>query len=308
MKHLQNRPSARPLHLLAILAALSGSALAQTTPFTGDVTVTGGVKASTSHAAGGTELRLGGLVIAKGTYNNTPSLLTADQGAGTRLLWYPAKAAFRAGSVTGTQWNETSIGVYSTAFGYSPTASGAYSTAMGSGTLASGTGSTAIGISATATGEASFASGYSSIASEEGATALGYFSTAAGESSFAAGAGNMATQNSSVALGYHNLASQDASLATGFYTTASGSSSASMGYKTIAQSFASHAIGCLNLGGGNQYSWVATDPLFEIGNGVPMVTPEVKSNALTVYKNGNMTVKGVITCAPGGDIPMFTGY
>ena len=82
-------------------------------------------------------------------------------------------------------------------------------------------------------------------------------------------------------------------------------------------SFSSVAIGSYNVGGGNPYSWVPTDSIFEIGNGVP-IAPEGddvdpyaattgRSNALTVYKNGNMDVQGVVTCAPGGDIPMFTG-
>jgi hypothetical protein len=35
------------------------------------------------------------------------------------------------------------------------------------------------------------------------------------------------------------------------------------------------------------------------------VTP---SDALVVYKNGNATLSGTLTVAPGGDIPMFTGY
>lgn len=44
-------------------------------------------------------------------------------GPGTRMMWYSNKAAFRAGGVNGTQWNESSVGLHSTAFGFNTTAS-----------------------------------------------------------------------------------------------------------------------------------------------------------------------------------------
>ncbi len=43
-------------------------------------------------------------------------------GAGTRMIWYPAKGAFRAGSVSGNQWDDTNIGTSSLAMGYNNTA------------------------------------------------------------------------------------------------------------------------------------------------------------------------------------------
>ena len=39
------------------------------------------------------------------------------EGAGTRMMWYPDKAAFRAGTVTGDLWNDSNIGDYSIAGG-----------------------------------------------------------------------------------------------------------------------------------------------------------------------------------------------
>ncbi|MCB9771053.1 MAG: hypothetical protein H6754_00655 [Candidatus Omnitrophica bacterium] len=39
-------------------------------------------------------------------------------GAGTRLIWYPAKGAFRAGYVPAAEWDDTNIGTYSMAMGY----------------------------------------------------------------------------------------------------------------------------------------------------------------------------------------------
>ena len=67
----------------------------------------------------------------------------AATGPGARLLWYPSKAAFRAGAVSGTQWDDASIGSYSTAIGRNAVASAQYSLAMGYSTFATGTNSTA---------------------------------------------------------------------------------------------------------------------------------------------------------------------
>ena len=74
----------------------------------------------------------------------------APSGAGTRMVWNPNKAAFRAGNVAGTQWNDANIGSRSTAFGSSTTASGVVSTAFGAFTTASGDISTAFGFFNTA--------------------------------------------------------------------------------------------------------------------------------------------------------------
>src|SRR5207245_1839770 len=59
-------------------------------------------------------------------------------GAGTRMMWYPGKGAFRAGYVGGTQWDDANIGAGSTAMGVYTTASGDTPTAMGNATTASG--------------------------------------------------------------------------------------------------------------------------------------------------------------------------
>src|SRR5687768_6934266 len=60
-------------------------------------------------------------------------------GVGRRMMWYPDKAAFRAGYVNTTSWNKNKIGNYSIGLGYDTEASGEFSTAMGNGTIASGT-------------------------------------------------------------------------------------------------------------------------------------------------------------------------
>ncbi len=64
-------------------------------------------------------------IIAQGTFAD--GALLPDLGGGTRLIWYPRKAAFRAGNVSGYQWDDTHIGIYSAALGKDSTANGAYS-------------------------------------------------------------------------------------------------------------------------------------------------------------------------------------
>ena len=136
-------------------------------------------------------------------------------GAGTRLMWYPAKAAIRAGGVSGVEWNETNIGQYSTAFGRNTIASGQYSTSFGVGSTVTGHG---------------------------GATALGS----------------------------NNVVSGNAATGIGFAVTA--------------QSYGSLVIGRYNTIAGSSTSWVATDPLFVVGNGISAAAP---NNALIIKKNGD---------------------
>jgi autotransporter adhesin len=247
------------------------------------------------------EFRADGTLIAKGNYG-VGSLLSGDEGAGTRMLWFPDLAAFRAGYVSGTDWNPSSIGAYSAAFGYNTTANGEYSFAAGYGSTASSYGSVALGESTTASGPESVALGDGSTASGSGSVALGALSTASG--------------SLSVALGFGNLAYGQSSLATGMETQANGSYSASFNLDTIATSYASTAFGQYNVGlsstnaNPSATSWVATDPLFEIGNGSNAGFPyytAVPSDAFVVYKNGTAKFQGAVTIPQSGDIPMYTG-
>ncbi len=121
-----------------------------------------------------------GSVLYSGTTGSTPTT-----GAGTRMMWIPALSAFRAGVVTGTQWN--TIGVSSTAFGYNTTASGDVSTAFGSNTTASGAGSVAFGSYNIASGVSSLVNGALSVASGDYSTAFAWGSTAQSFASFVVG-------------------------------------------------------------------------------------------------------------------------
>ncbi len=168
-------------------------------------------------------------------------------GAGRRMMWYADKAAFTVGYVGGTQWDKDNIGNYSIAMGSSPKASGNMSIALGYQTIASGGNSTAIGTYSAASGEVS--------------TAIGYLTKAVAIYSTAMGSG----------------------------TTASGNFSTAMGEATTAGSSNSLAIGRYNdsVAGANKTLWVATDPLFYMGNGSAL---DNRHNAMMVLKNGNVGI------------------
>ena len=61
-------------------------------------------------------------LLVTGTYD--ASSIVPDLGAGSRMMFYPGKGAFRAGYVNGTQWDNANVGRFSTAFGERNTAMG----------------------------------------------------------------------------------------------------------------------------------------------------------------------------------------
>ncbi len=225
-------------------------------------------------------------ILSVGTYGSGTDLTVS--GEGTRMIWYPKKAAFRAGTVDGDQWNLSNIGDCSTAMGKNTTASEWASTAMGYHTTASESASTAMGYSTTASGESTTAMGNSTTASGWASTAMGHCTTASG--------------GASTTMGHCTTASNWASTAIGRKTTASGEMSTAIGYYTTVEAYTSLAIGMYNVGGGTSNSWVATDPLFEIGNGTD---EDNKANALTVLKNGNV---GIGTSTPASILDIAGEY
>jgi len=222
------------------------------------------------------EISNSGQLVDAGSNSTSDTLLKT--GAGTRMVWFPYKSAFRAGTVSGSQWDASNMGVNSIALGYNTTASNWGSMAFGMGTTASGWYSTASGYYNTAIGTWSTAFG-------AGTLAYGFFSTTFGENTTANGWG-------STALGISTTANGD-------YSTASGSN-------TTASAYAEFVVGRYNdtTGTSSSSSWISTDPLFEVGNG----TSGTHSNAFVVYKNGNGALEGSLQVGAGGDIPMFSGY
>ncbi len=137
-----------------------------------------------------------GSILFNGTTGSTPV-----SGAGIRLMWIPAKAAFRAGQAIGALWDDANIGNYSVAFGNGTTASGITSSAFGINTTASNDGSSAFGYYTTASGQNSIAFGSYTIASGVLSAAFGSNTTASGTNSFVVGNNSTATTTSSIALG-----------------------------------------------------------------------------------------------------------
>jgi hypothetical protein len=94
-------------------------------------------------------------------------------GTGERMMWYPYKAAFRAGGVSGSQWDDSDIGFYSAAFGYSTIARGIYSLAGGYQSLAQGSGGVGLGYIVNSNGAGAVALGYRSTADANYSVAIG---------------------------------------------------------------------------------------------------------------------------------------
>src|SRR4030095_11451175 len=223
-------------------------------------------------------------------------------GAGIRMMWYPDKAAFRAGYVSGTQWNKDSIGIHSIAMGQnskatgfssvsmgSSIARGDYSVALGSGSVASGNNSLTFGPSAIASGGFSIALGFNTSASGNSSIAIGGGSEASGIESIAFGVNTLSSGYRSTAMGNSSIASGEYSISMNDHTIASGHISASLGYNTISKSYACMAIGRYNdtTNMNNPTTWVTADPVFVIGNGS---ANNSRSNAMTVLKNGNIGI------------------
>jgi len=174
---------------------------------------------------------------------------------GTRMMWYPGKSAFRAGTVTGPFWDDVNIGIYSTALGFDVTATGAYSTALGAITAATGPVSTAMGQETQATGAYSTSMGAGTIASGLASTAIGSGTRAQGSRSTSMGLGTTANGTSSVAMGEGSVASGLASVAMGFNSQATGAYSFAGGPTAIAANTSTFAYGYAHARFNGSFVW-----------------------------------------------------
>jgi hypothetical protein len=242
-------------------------------------------------------------LIAKGAFtSSTVYMASGDTGAGTRVLWFPNKAAFRAGRVdtsvfsldsaiaAGTEWDLTSTNANV----------GNYSVAFGQNTVAFGNSSVAFGSMSEAKGDYSLAEGHISAALGNNSVALGGGNTATGDYSTALGGHTQATQTGATAFGYLTSAGSYAT-AGGYSAYAVGSYSTAFGINVTGNAYCSLTVGRYGYGAGSSTSWTATDPLFELANGTSTSAP---SDALVVSKNGNATFQGKIRFSPGGDLSM----
>ncbi|MCF8451116.1 MAG: tail fiber domain-containing protein, partial [Taibaiella sp.] len=242
-------------------------------------------------------------------------------GAGGRMMWYADKLAFRAGGVSGNDWNKDSVGQYSAAFGSSKAkgygsfasgigsnAEGYYSTALGyeswaygdrslaAGSLAyaGGEASISLGLSTMASGYASFSSGAGSSATAFFSTAMGYNATASGYASYASGAGATASNANSVAIGQSAVASATNAISLGTQTIASGNYSAAFGYLTTAGGASATTLGTNTTAGGSAST--------AMGNGsVANGTNATATGHNTEASGNNATAMGYFTTASGAN-------
>ena len=200
-------------------------------------------------------------------------------GAGTRLLWVPARGAFRAGRVADTQWKPTgstfwdigNLGLFSVAFGKNNLVSGSngfgagmenectgstcfvagynnqagnFGTAIGTSNYVNASGGIAIGRQNAVTGTGSVALGFSNLADGESAFVVGDTSGSHGLGTISMGANCNAYGIGGVCIGQGSMASGDGgATAFGNTTKATASSSTSMGYNTRAEGIVATATG-----------------------------------------------------------------
>ena len=144
----------------------------------------------------------GGGLLSRGEHvSGREGPLPMSGGAGTRLMWAPARGAFRAGTAT-DEWDDGNVGEYSWAGGNRTRASAYGTFAFGDQCVAGATVATCFGSANQATGTASFSSGASNIASGFSSTAMGYTTSATGQGGVALGYRVHAVGDYSVALGY----------------------------------------------------------------------------------------------------------
>ena len=217
-------------------------------------------------------------LIVTGTYGSGD--VVEVTGAGTRMFFNPRRAAFRAGNVSGTQWDDSNIGDYSVAMGRDATASATYTTGIGYGAAATEDYATALGYANTASGAYSMALG-------KGSTASGWSSATLGDNSTASG-------STTVVVGSNSTASAYQAMVLGNFSTASGNNSTAMGTYTTAKSGYEMVVGRYNTDytPNSTTAWDAADRLFTVGNGT---SSAATSDALTILKNGNI---GIGTSSP----------
>lgn len=197
-----------------------------------------------------------GLMIT-GTFGSG-SLIDSDvSGAGTRMFFYPKKAAFRSGSVTGTAFNDATIGNYSSAVGFNNSISGSRTFGANFNNVASTANDASIGSTNNTFNNNSFSSGFTT--------------RAGGDNAFSSG-------SNTYALGYNSFAN-------GIESRSSGINEFTLGhYPTLAVKTNSSGT----IGIDSQSTFYTTDRAFAIGNG----NSTLRHNAFEVWKNGRVMING----------------
>ncbi|PKL77804.1 MAG: hypothetical protein CVV25_13535, partial [Ignavibacteriae bacterium HGW-Ignavibacteriae-4] len=139
-------------------------------------------------------------------------------------------------------------------------------------------------------GTNSFAIGLNTRANGTYSAAFGSNANASGSGSVAMGVSTLANNQYSFATGGFSEATGFAAVASGFYSKARGDISAAFGEHTTAESYAEFVVGSYDTDytPNDTFGLNSADRVFVVGNG----TSSARSDALIVYKNGNMDVNG----------------
>ena len=143
-----------------------------------------------------------GSVLFEGSHGITPT-----SGTGTRLMWVPEKAAFRAGFISGTpgnQWDADSIGFASFAGGENNKAKGTNSMAMGFSNSATGNSSSSLGRNNVSSGNYSLTGGEDCKATNFNSFAFGSSCRSIGKASVTFGNDNETEGEHSFTIGNGN--------------------------------------------------------------------------------------------------------
>ncbi len=250
-----------------------------------------------------------GSVLFDGTTGATPT-----SGAGTRLMWIPEKAAFRAGVIAATYpggggdgandpepsfdkttgWNHGHIGYNSFAFGYNSRARNEHDIAIGMNNLSHSAthGAVTIGHANRAIGEDAVAIGYTNRADGYSAHAYGFKCRALAENSLAMGAHNEASNSNSAAIGNGNTVSGSHSFAIGGQNTVSGNFSGVIGRYNTASNDNATALGL--------YNWAETNGSLCIGYGVKVIDGGYFAGAIGTNIHNDLPLSLAIGYDTGG--------
>ena len=194
-------------------------------------------------------------ILVTGTFGMGLSIDSNVTGAGTRMFFNPLKAAFRAGTVSSTFYDNTNLGSYSIAFGFDNRIIASRNFGANFNNETSAVNATSIGNSNTSYQNASFSTGNNTKSGGNNSFSTGFSTFAIGFHSFTSGVGNRSNSINEVTMGYY--------------------------CKTPAKTNTSGTLGL-----DSQSAFYTTDRAFAIGNGDPSLT----KNAFEVWKNGRVMI------------------
>ncbi len=249
----------------------TGSVIRLSVRNNGNITMGGMLGIGTETPLSNLHVNNGGLLMTAPyvVENTTPPPVS---GMGTRMMWYQQKAALRAGTVDGNQWNEFRTGLNSIAVGYNVVGEGNYSASFGSNNRSDGASSFTAGANNNAYATYTFAGGFQN--------------TIGGSAGVALGQNNLVNGIAGGAIGNGNTVWNEGGFAAGRGTTARGFYSVALGQYVEAKAIGGIALGSFNNKSDAPDPFTAnfSDRVFQIGTGDVVL----ERNAITILRNGNI--------------------